>query len=185
MPQSLLIYNIEAIRILLKMFGGVAMNDTIITGIFTIIGVILGGCMSFFTTIHTERKTHANNVLKVKEQIILEKLKNVNHLIAKLPHSNEDLPAFREYLFNSYYKAPVEEDLTLDMLYLSDEMRSMFMYIGIVAENDIKIDCEYEVQQQKIISCRNILVKMIQDEFYIMSPFLRSNFNINKTDTYF
>ena len=32
------------------------MNEIIITGIFTVIGVILGGCMSFFTTIHMEKK---------------------------------------------------------------------------------------------------------------------------------
>ena len=161
------------------------MNDTIITGVFTIIGVILGGCMSFFTTIHIEKKTHANDVLKIKEQIILEKLKNVNFLIAKLPNNNEELPAFREYLFNSYYKASVEEDLTLEMLYLSDDMRSMFMCIGIFAENDIKIDCEYEVQHQKIISYRNILVNMIQDELNIKPKILQSKLKVKKTDTYF
>ena len=120
------------------------MNDTIITGVFTIIGVILGGCMGFFTTIHTEKKTHSNDVKKIKEKIILDKLKNVNSLIRKLPNSNEELPAFREYLSNSYYKAAVEEDSTLEMLYLSDDMRSMFVCIGIFAENDIKFDCEYE-----------------------------------------
>ena len=161
------------------------MNDTIITGIFTMIGVILGGCMSFFTTIHIEKKTHSSDVLKIKEQIIFKKLKNVNCLIKKLPNNNEELAAFREYLFNSYHKAPVEEDLTLEMLYLSDDMRSMFLCIGVFAENDIKIDCDYEVQNQKIITYINILVKMIQDELNIKPKVLQSKLKVKKTDTYF
>ena len=161
------------------------MNEIIITGIFTIIGVILGGCMSFFTTIHMEKKTHVNDVLKIKEQIILEKLKNVNRLIKKLPNTNEELTAFRKYLFNSYYKAPVEEDSTMEMLYLSDDMRSMFLCIGIFAENEIKIDCNFEVVNQKIITYRNILVNMIQDELNIKPKILQSKLQVKKTDTYF
>lgn len=150
------------------------MNDIIVTGVFTIIGVILGGCMGFLTTIHTEKKAHANDIKKIKEKIMLDKLKNVNSLIGKLPSSNEELPAFREYLFNTYYKAAVEEDSTLEMLYLSNEMRSMFLCIGIFAENDIKYDCEYEKQGQTIITCRNILVNMIQDELNIKPKVLQS-----------
>lgn len=161
------------------------MYDVIITGIFTMIGVIIGGCMSFFTTIHIERKTHASDVLKIKEQIILDKLKNVNHLITKLPHNNEELTSFREYLFNSYYKAPIEQDTTLEMLYLSDDMRSMFLCIGVFAENDLKYDCVYEVINQKIISYRNILVQMIQDELNIKPKALQEKIKFKKTDTYF
>lgn len=160
------------------------MNDTIITGIFTIIGVILGGCMSFFTKVYTEKKAHSNDVLKIKKQIILEKLKNVNRLIEKLPNNNEELVTFREYLFNSYYKAPIEEDSTLEMLYLSDDMRSMFLCIGIFAENDIKINCEYEIQCKKIIAYRNILINMIQDELNIKPNVLQSKMNVKRTDIY-
>ena len=130
-------------------------------------------------------KTHANDVLKIKEQIILEKSKNVNRLIKHLPDTNEKLTAFREYLFNSYYKTPVEEDSTLEMLYLSDDMRSMFVCIGIFAENEIKIDCNYEVVNQKIIFYRNILVNMIQDELNIKPKILQSKLKVKKTDTYF
>lgn len=161
------------------------MNDTIIAGIFTIVGAILGGCIGFFTTIHVERKKHASDVLKVKEQIILGKLKNVNRLIRELPNNNEELPAFRKYLFDSYYKAPAEEDLTLEMLYLSDEMRSMFVCIGLLAENDIKIDCKYEEECERIIYCRNILLKMAQDELNIKPTALQSKSETKKTDRYF
>lgn len=64
-------------------------------------------------------------------------------------------------------------------------MRSMFLCIGVFAENDIKIDCDYEVQNQKIITYRNILVKMIQDELNIKPKVLQSKLKVKKTDTYF
>ena len=160
------------------------MGDTLLTGIIAIVGVVIGGLMSFLTTFYTEKKSHSNDVQKIKKEIIIKKLSNINELINHLPSSNAEFNTFRNYLLNIYYKSYSETDTTLEMLYLSDDMRRKFAFIDRYVNTEIIIDCDYKAIKRMIIAYRTILIKMIQDELYIKPKLLQTKLKIKKTKTY-
>ncbi|MBD5537865.1 MAG: hypothetical protein HDQ99_19880 [Lachnospiraceae bacterium] len=160
------------------------MSDVIVTGIFTIIGVIIGSFMSFFTVIYSENKNRFYDVQKIRREIIVKKMSNVNRLIEQLPNNDEELNEFKNHFLNKYKEAYSETDITLEMLYLTNNMQKWFRYIDNAANNDIKLGCDYKFVNQTIICYRNILIKVIQSELCIKTTLLQAKRNIQKTKIY-
>ena len=145
------------------------MTEAILTGIFTLVGVITGGFSSWIIAVYTNRKSHAEKVLGKQQALCLNMLINLNEMIEKLPENNDDLSTFKTYLLTDFYPKRNPTLLAEEMLYITDDIRSTYMVICIYAENDFTIDCNYEVIREKIIIHRNIFVEMLREDLRIFS----------------
>lgn len=141
------------------------MSDTLITGIFTIVGVFIGSILSFCITVYTEKRNHFNSVQEVKKEIIIKKMSHVNNLIKQLPSNNNELESFRNYLVSINSKEYNEKDNTLEMLYLTEEILKNFYIIEKYVNQDIKKDCDYRHIKRMIVFHRNVLINVLKDEF--------------------
>lgn len=145
------------------------MSESILTGIFTLVGVIVGGFSSWIIAIYANRKSHAKKVLEKQQALCLNMLGYVNMMIEKLPKNNNELSKFKTYLLSEFYPKRNPMVLAEEMLYLPDDIRSTYMTICLFAENDLTIDCNYEIICQKIIIYRNVFLAMLRDDFKISS----------------
>lgn len=165
------------------------MRDLIVTGVFTIIGVILGGIMSLVTVIYTQNKTYSKDVQNIKKDTILKKLSNVNELIEHLPVNNDEIKEFEEYLVNTYFKAFSQYDYACAMIYLSDDMQKIFenidSYANFIKCNGVKNDLEYELYKHSIKLYKKVLVRMTQDELHIKPNLLQAKLKDKKVDVYY
>ncbi len=143
------------------------MKEAILTGIFALLGVVLGGISSWIVAAYTSKTSHAEKVIEKQQELCLNMLICLNEMIQKLPKSNEELFEFKEYLLSEFYPKRDAMVLAEEMLYLTDDIRATYMAICIFAENDYELDCEYDVIGQKIIVYRNIFVKMLREDLKI------------------
>ncbi len=152
------------------------MSDALITGIFTIIGMLIGGLTTFVTAIYAQKKNHSNDVQKVKRDIILKKINNVNEIINRFPNNDNEVSAFRNFIMDEYTKNHNGIDTALEMLYLSEDVQSTFACIDQIA-NNIEEDTAFEVLKKAIISYRSYLIKVAQDELDIKPSLLQKKKN--------
>ncbi|HCT64761.1 MAG TPA: hypothetical protein DIC60_05785 [Lachnospiraceae bacterium] len=143
------------------------MTEAIMTGIFTLVGVVTGGFSSWIIAAYTNRKSHEERVLENQQALCTNMLINLNKMIEKLPEENADLSAFKEYLETEFYPKRNPTVLAEEMLYLTDDIRSTFMAICIFAENDFTKDCNYDIIRRKIFIHRNIFVEMLREDLKI------------------
>ena len=157
--------------------------DSIITGIFTLAGVTIGGFASFIISSYTNKKERDAKILEKKQELCLNMLTGLNEMIDKLPNNSKRLSSFRDYLLSEYYPNRTSKIISEEMLYLSDDIRTTHLTICIFAENDFSADCDFDVINQKIITYRNILVKTIKE--YLILPDENSNSKLRKQNKRF
>lgn len=143
------------------------MTESIMTGIFTLVGVITGGFSSWIIASYTNRKSHVEKVLEKQQALCLNMLSGLNEMIEKLPEKKGDLSTFKEYLLTEFYPKRNPTLLAEEMLYLTDDIRSTYMLICVYAENDFTEDCDYDIVRNKIIIHRNIFVEMLREDMKI------------------
>lgn len=143
------------------------MTESILTGVFTLLGVLLGGVSSWIITIYTNRRDHESKVLEKQNELCLNMLIALNEMIDRLPKTNEELIAFKEYLSLEFYPKRDSEKIAEEMLYLTDDIRATFFTICIFAENDYQVDCNYEVLNHKIITYRNVFTRILREDLKI------------------
>ena len=143
------------------------MTDAILTGIFTIVGVIIGGLSSWIIAAYTNKKSRAEKVLEKQQALCLNMLAGLNEMLERLPKSNEDLPAFKTYLLSEFYPKRTSAISAEEMLYLSDDIRAAYLVVCLFAENDFSADCNYDVIQRKLHIHRNIFVEMLREDLKI------------------
>lgn len=143
------------------------MSEAILTGVFTLLGVILGGFSSWVIAIYTNKRNREEKVLEKQKELSVNMLIILNEMIEKLPKTNEELISFKEYLRSDFYPKRNTKIEAEEMLYLTDDIRATFFTICIFAENDYEPDCEFEVVNRKIITYRNIFVQMIREDLKI------------------
>lgn len=140
------------------------MTESIMTGIFTLAGVITGGFSSWIIAAYTNKKSHAEKVLEKQQALCLNMLCGLNEMVEKLPNKNDDLEMFKSYLLTEFYPKRTPALLAEEMLYLTDDIRTTYMIIFIYVENDFTKDCDYEIIRNKIIIHRNIFVEMLRED---------------------
>ena len=146
------------------------MQEALLTGLFALFGVILGGISSWIITVYTNKTNHAEKVIEKQQELCLNMLICLNEMIQKLPKNNEELSGFKDYLLSEFYPKRDSMILAEEMLYLTDDIRATYMTICVFAENDYKTDCEYDVISRKIIIYRNIFVEMLKEDLNIHYP---------------
>ena len=150
-----------------KEVRGDDMSEAILTGLFTLLGVILGGFSSWVIAIYTNKRNREAKVLEKQNELSVNMLIILNEMIEKLPKTNEELISFKEYLRSDFYPKRNTKIEAEEMLYLTDDIRATFLTICIFAENDYEENCDYEVIGRKIITYRNIFVQMLQEDLKI------------------
>lgn len=143
------------------------MSEVILTGVFTLVGVVFGGVSSWIITIYSMKRNREEKVLEKQNELSINMLIVLNEMIARLPKTNEELLSFKEYLRLDFYPKRNTKIQAEEMLYLTDDIRSTFLVICIFAENDFVENCDYEVIGQKIVTYRNILVQILQEDLKI------------------
>ena len=143
------------------------MQEAMLAGIFALLGVILGGISSWIVAVYTNKTSHAEKVFEKQQELCLNMLISLNEMIQKLPVNNEELPEFKKYLLSEFYPKRDSMVLAKEMLYLTDDIRAIYVSICIFAENDYTPDCKFDVISQKIIVYRNVFVEMLKEDLKI------------------
>lgn len=142
--------------------------DAIVTGVFALIGVVIGGITSLLIALFTSKKAYHEKILEKKQFLCLEILINVNDMIDKLPKNIDELQSFKDYLRLEFHPRHDTKTASEEMLYLSDDIRATYLTICIFAENDYSTYCNFNAINQKIIIYRNILVETMRE--YLVLP---------------
>ena len=129
--------------------------------------MVFGGLSSWIITIYSMKRNREEKVLEKQNELSINMLIVLNEMIERLPKTNEELLSFKEYLRLDFYPKRNTKIQAEEMLYLTDDIRSTFLAICIFAENDFVENCDYEVIGQKIVTYRNILVQILQEDLKI------------------
>ena len=117
------------------------MSSEIVTGIFALVGVVVGGLFNVSLTLIAEKKTRKNELTQKQLDICLYLLTELNELINHIPHSEEELDSFYSYLTNKNHTRSTQAEI---MLFLPEDIIRTCIYRNVLLrtireELDIKI----------------------------------------------
>lgn len=141
------------------------MSSETVTGIFALVGVVLGGLFNVSLTLIAEKKTRKNELTQKQLDICLYLLTELNELINHIPHSEEELDSFYSYLTNKNHTKSTQAEI---MLFLPEDISTTFL-VAYVFPQDALDNSELSFEEIFTRTCiyRNVLLRAIREELDI------------------
>ena len=103
------------------------MNEVLATGIFTLVGVIIGAIINGLISFYSEKRQKKEQLYQKQISICLDLLECLDNMISNLPDTKQDLDDYHAFLKspeNSYKPKTTNSEM---LLYLSEDIRTSFL----------------------------------------------------------
>lgn len=138
------------------------MSNEIITGIFALAGVVLGGVFNLTLTLIADKKYKKNELTKKQLDICLDLLTELNELIYRIPRKEEDIDSFYSYLTNKEHTKSTQSEI---MLFLPEDISTTFFVAYCFPQEALNNgELSFEEISTKTIIYRNVLLRTIREE---------------------
>ena len=143
------------------------MNEVLATGIFTLVGVIIGAIINGLISFYSEKRQKKEQLYQKQISICLDLLECLDNMISNLPDTKQDLDDYHAFLKspeNSYKPKTTNSEM---LLYLSEDIRTSFLVAYTFPQCALDDGMSPENVKSNTYIYRNTFIRMIREDMNI------------------